>query len=71
MHAVEIASRPRIAFTSPNFNSRCGHSSSLNWTFGPGSAPNWYGVTINYQMDGDSKQDSYNIYLDNMTLSYQ
>ena len=48
-----------------------GQTSTLNWTFGPGSAPNWYGVTINYQMDGNSRQDSYNVYLDNMTVSYQ
>ena len=48
-----------------------GQTSTLNWTFGHGSAPNWYGVTINYQMDGDSKQNSYNIYLDNLTFSYQ
>jgi hypothetical protein len=48
-----------------------GETSTLNWTFGHGSAPNWYGVTINYQMDGDYKQDSYNVYLDNLTISYQ
>lgn len=49
-----------------------GETSTLNWTFSPGAAPsNWYGVTINYQMDGDYKQDSYNIYLDNLTFSYQ
>jgi hypothetical protein len=48
-----------------------GVTSTLNWTFGHGLAPNWYGVTINYQMDGDYKQDSYNIYLDNLTFSYQ
>ena len=48
-----------------------GQTSTLNWTYGHGSAPNWYGVTINYQMDGNSKQDSYNIYLDNLTFSYQ
>lgn len=48
-----------------------GQTSTLNWTFGAGQASNWYGVTINYQMDGNSKQDSYNIYLDNLTFSYQ
>jgi Putative Ig domain len=48
-----------------------GETSTLNWAFGHGSAPNWYGVTINYQMDGNQNQDSYNIYLDNLTISYQ
>ena len=44
---------------------------NLNWTFGHGSTPGWYGFTINYQMDGDGHQDSYNVYLDNLTFSYQ
>jgi hypothetical protein len=48
-----------------------GNTSTLNWTFPPGSANGWYGVTINYQMDGDENQDSYNVYLDQLTFSYQ
>lgn len=48
-----------------------GQTTTLNWTFGHGSASNWYGLTVNYQMDGNSDQDSYNTYLDNLTLSYQ
>jgi hypothetical protein len=43
----------------------------INWTFGHGSTPGWYGLTIDYQMDGDGHQDSYNVYLDNLTFSYQ
>jgi hypothetical protein len=39
-----------------------------NWTFGHGSAPGWYGVTLNYQQDDNNKKQSYNIYLDNLTL---
>jgi len=48
-----------------------GVTNNLNWTFGHGSAPGWYGVTINYQMDSDSRPDSYNVYLDDLTFSYQ
>jgi hypothetical protein len=48
-----------------------GATHTLNWTFPQGSAPGWYGLTINYQMDGDSRQDSYNVYLDNLTFTYQ
>ena len=44
---------------------------SLNWTFGHGSAPGWYGITINYQMDGNYRQDAYKVYLDTLTFSYQ
>jgi hypothetical protein len=49
-----------------------GQTSTLNLTFPPGAAPsNWYGITINYQMDGDSKQDPYNIYLDDLNFTYE
>ncbi len=49
-----------------------GVSSSLNLTYPHGSAPpDWYGVTINYQMDGNYRQDPYSVYLDNLTFSYQ
>jgi hypothetical protein len=49
-----------------------GQTSTLNWSFAHGSAPGtWYGVTLNYQMDGNVHQDSYNVYLDNLNISYQ
>jgi len=48
-----------------------GQTTTLNWTFEKGSSPGWYGLTVNFQMDGDYKQDSYNVYLDNLTLTYQ
>jgi hypothetical protein len=48
-----------------------GQTSTLNWTFEKGSSPGWYGLTINFQMDGNYKQDPYKVYLDNLTLTYQ
>lgn len=30
----------------------------------------WYGMTVNFQMDGNSKQSPYTAYLDNTTFSY-
>ena len=48
-----------------------GQTANLNWTFDKGSSPGWYGVVINFQMDGNYKQDSYKVYLDNLTLTYQ
>ena len=48
-----------------------GQTSNLNWSLPHGSASNWYGVTINFQMDGNFQQDSYKVYLDNLTLSYE
>jgi hypothetical protein len=49
-----------------------GQTTNLNWTFEHGPAQSdWYGVTLNYQMDGNWRQDSYSVYLDNLTLTYE
>ncbi len=66
---VQRTSNDDLLYQSITFN---GVTSDLNWTFGHGSAPGgWYGVTINYQMDGNLRQDPYKVYLDNLTFSYQ
>lgn len=65
---VQRTSDNHLTYQSITLN---GQTTTLNWTFDHGSAPNWYGLTVNFQMDGDSKQDSYNVYLDNLNLSYQ
>ncbi len=64
---VQRTSNNDLVYQSITLN---GVTNNLNWTFGHGSAPNWYGLTINYQMDGNYRQDSYNAYLDNLTFSY-
>jgi hypothetical protein len=46
-----------------------GQKSVLNHTENPTSS-NWYGVTINYQQDGNRMQQPYSIWLDNLTFSY-
>ena len=48
-----------------------GVTSNVNQYYNPGSAPGWYGVTINYQMDGNYKQSPYTVYLDELTFNYQ
>jgi len=48
-----------------------GVTSNVNQYYNPGSAPGWYGVTINYQMDGNYKQSPYTVYLDELAFSYQ
>ena len=48
-----------------------GQTTNLNWTFEKGPSPGWYGVTVNFQLDGDYRQDAYKVYLDNLTLIYQ
>lgn len=48
-----------------------GTTYTLNKTMAPFSVPSeWYGVTVNYQMDGDYKMSSNTTYLDNLNLTY-
>ncbi|HZO99683.1 MAG TPA: Ig domain-containing protein [Terriglobia bacterium] len=65
---VQRTSDNHLTYQSITLN---GQTTNLNWTFEHGSAPDWYGVTLNYQMDGNVRQDPYSIYLDNLTLTYQ
>ncbi|HVI77673.1 MAG TPA: hypothetical protein VM715_05825, partial [Candidatus Acidoferrum sp.] len=65
---VQRTSDNHLTYKSITLN---GETHELNWTFDHGSAPGWYGVVINYQMDGNFKQDSYNVYLDNLKVTYQ
>jgi len=46
-----------------------GVKSTLN-AYYPPRTTSWYGVTINYQLDGDNNQTSYTTYLDNFNLTY-
>lgn len=49
-----------------------GATASLNATYPPFSVPiSWWGVTVNYQMDGNSVQASNTTYLDGFSLTYQ
>jgi hypothetical protein len=48
-----------------------GVTAFVNDTSGPGTVPtSWYGIDVNYQMDGDKTQASNTTYLDNLTLTY-
>ena len=48
-----------------------GQTNTLNWQYAPFSAPGWWGITVNYQMDGDYKQTPYTVYVDELNLTYQ
>jgi hypothetical protein len=48
-----------------------GVTANINETFAPFSVPaDWYGITVNYQMDGDRFQSANTTYLDNLSLTY-
>jgi len=65
---VQRTSGNKLLYQSITLN---GVTHNLNWTYSPGSAPGWYGITVNYQMDGNGVQAPYSIYLDELTFSYQ
>ena len=48
-----------------------GVTTPVNRYYAPGSAPSsWWGITVNYQMDGNSHQSAYSAYLDNFSFTY-
>ena len=49
-----------------------GVTSNINQTYAPFTVPSdWYGITVNYQMDGDENQTAISSYLDKLTFTYQ
>ena len=48
-----------------------GVTTQVNRYYAPGSASgDWWGVTVNFQMDGNQQQSAYTTYLDNFTFTY-
>ncbi len=63
---VQRTSDNHLLFQSITLN---GVTSVLNYYETP-TATTWYGVTINYQQDGNYKQTPYSIWLDNLNFAY-
>ena len=63
---VQRNSRNQLVFQSITLN---GVKSQPNFVSSP-TGTNWYGVTINYQQDGNKKQTPYSIWLDKLNFSY-
>ncbi len=63
---VQRTSSNQLLFQSITLN---GVTSTLNYSENP-TTTTWYGVTINYQQDGNSKQTPYSVWLDNLNFSY-
>ncbi len=64
---VQRTSDNQLLYQSITLN---GVTNTVNKYYSPGSAPGWWGVTINYQMDGNYEAASYSVYLDDLTFSY-
>ena len=65
---VQRTSNNQLLYQSITLN---GVTNVLNRSYSPGSAPGWYGITVNYQMDGNSAQSPYTVYLDKLSFLYQ
>jgi hypothetical protein len=65
---VQRTSSNELLYESITLN---GVTSNLNQYYTPGPAVDWYGVTINYQMDGNYLQSPYSVFLDDLTFTYQ
>lgn len=63
---VQRTDQNQLLFQSITLN---GQTSALNHYENP-TPSNWHGVTINYQQDGNRIQESYSVWLDNLTFSY-
>jgi hypothetical protein len=64
---VQRTSDNQLLYQSITLN---GKTSTVNQYYNPGLAPGWYGVTINYQEDGNYEQSPYSVYLDQLTFTY-
>ena len=65
---VQRTSDNQLLYQSITLN---GVTGTVNQTYDPGSTAGWYGITVNYQMDGNYQQTPYSVYLDDLTFSYQ
>lgn len=65
---VQRTSNNQLYYQSITLN---GKTNNVNQYYNPGSAVGWYGVTINYQEDGNSSQSPYSVYLDQLTFTYE
>lgn len=64
---VQRTSSNQLLFKSITLN---GVTHNLNIIRNHGWASGWYGVTVNYQMDGNSIQQGYSVSLDDLRFSY-
>lgn len=63
---VQRTSANHLLFQSITLN---GQTATLNYDEVP-TPTTWYGITINYQQDGNYKQQPYSVWLDKLTFTY-
>lgn len=64
---VQRTSDNQLLYQSITLN---GVKSTINQYYSPFTAVGWYGITVNYQMDGNSTQQAYTAFLDELNFTY-
>jgi hypothetical protein len=65
---VQRTANNQLLYQSITLN---GYTATLNRTYAPFTVPaDWYGITVNYQMDGDQKQAAITTYVDKFNFMY-
>jgi len=64
---VQRTSSDQLLYQSITLN---GVTATLNKTYSPFYAPGWWGVVVNFQLDGNYNQSDYSVYLDEFNFNY-
>jgi hypothetical protein len=64
---VQRTSDDQLLYESISLN---GVTTTLNKKYPPSSAPGWWGVVLNFQLDGNYDQSDYSVYLDELNFTY-
>jgi major membrane immunogen (membrane-anchored lipoprotein) len=64
---VQRTSSEKLLYKTITLN---GVTTTLNATYDHYSTPGWWGVVVNFQLDGNYKQSAYTVYLDKLNFTY-
>jgi hypothetical protein len=64
---VQRTSSDQLLYQTITLN---GVTTTLNATYSPFSAPGWWGIVVNFQLDGNYNQSDYSVYLDEFNFTY-
>jgi len=68
IYDVERTSSNQLLYKTITLN---GVTQNVNQTFNHFSVSGWYGLVVNFQLDGNSTQTAYSVYADKLNLTYQ
>ncbi len=63
---VQRTSDGHLLFQSITLNGKTANLNIYEWP----TSTSWYGITVNYQQDGNYRQEDYSIWVDKMTFNY-